>query len=40
MPELRTVFHSPRVIRKRTVARLAVKLGQLEEVLIPGTAAA
>ena len=40
MPELRTAFHPPRVIREAAIARVAVQLSQLEEVLIPGTPAA
>jgi hypothetical protein len=40
MPELRAAFHSPRVVRKAAVARVAVQLCQLEQVLIPGPASA
>ena len=40
MPEFPRAFHSPRVVREAAVARVAVQLGQLEEVLISGASAA
>jgi hypothetical protein len=40
MPEFRVVFHSSRLIREAAIAREAVQLRQLEEVLISGTSSA
>jgi hypothetical protein len=40
MPEFRTAFHSSRTVREAAVTRVAVQLGQLEEVLISGASAA
>jgi len=40
MPELRAAFHPPRVVREAAIARVAVQLRQLEEVLIPGASSA
>jgi ABC-type branched-subunit amino acid transport system ATPase component len=34
------VFHSPRAVREAAITRVAVQLGQLEQVLISGAAAA
>lgn len=40
MPELRRVFHSPRAICEAAITRVAVELGQLEQVLISGASTA
>ena len=40
MPEFRMAFHSSCAIREAAVARVAVQLRQLEEVLIPGASSA
>jgi len=40
MTEFRRVFHSPRTVREAAITRVAVQLGQLEQVLISGAPAA
>ena len=40
MPEFQRVFHSPRAIGEAAITRVAVQLGQLEQVLISGAPAA
>ena len=40
MPEFRRVFHSPRAVREAAITRVAVQLGQLEQVLIPSASSA
>lgn len=40
MPEFRRVFHSPRAVREAAITRVAVQLGQLEQVLISGASSA
>jgi hypothetical protein len=40
MPQFRRAFHSPRIVCEAAIARVAVQLRQLEEVLISGASAA